>query len=126
MRSTILAFCAVLPTFDMAHAFDIASTFQFPPAGMMSSLHEPFTAPSSRIVKKRTDVYSRVSLGATPGRLTSRRLFSVLPLSATADNGNGSISGHGSIGLSSAASMAVGGPARPGSRHVPCGNPQID
>jgi hypothetical protein len=120
MRSTILAFCAVLPTFDMAHAFDIASTFQFPPAGMMSSLHEPSTAPSSRIVKKRTDVYSRVSLGATPGRLTSRRLFSVLPLSATADNGNGS------IGLSSAASMAVGGPARPGSRHAPCGNPQID
>lgn len=121
MRSTILAFCAVLPTFGMAHAFDIASTFQFPPAGMMSSLHDPANATSPRIVKKqRTDVYSRVSLGATPGRLTSRRLFSGLPLSATGDNG------HGSIGLSSAASMAVGVPARPGSRHAPCGNPQID
>lgn len=121
MRSTILAFCAVLPTFGMAHAFDIASTFQFPPSGMMSSLHEPSNATSSRIVKKqRTDVYSRVSLGATPGRLTSRRLFSALPLSATTDYG------HGSIGRSSAASMAVGGPARPGSHHAPCGNPQID
>ncbi|MDR7222801.1 hypothetical protein [Aminobacter aminovorans] len=115
MRSTILAFCAVLPTFGAAHAFDFASTFQFPPAGMMSSRHEPSNTTSSRIVKKQ-----RVSLGATPGRLTSRHLFGVLPLSATAG------SGHGSIGLSSAASMAIGGPARPGSHHAPCGNPQID
>lgn len=118
MRSTILALCAVLPTFGVAHAFDFASTFQFPPAGMMSSRHEPLDVRTPK--KQRTDVYSSVSLGATPGRLTSRRLFGVLPLSATAD------SGHGSIGLSSAASMAIGGPARPGSRHAPCGNPQID
>jgi hypothetical protein len=121
MRSTILAFCAVLPTFGVAHAFDVASTFQFPPAGMMSSRHEPSNATSSRIGKKqRTDVYSRVSLGATPGRLTSRRLFGILPLSSMADGG------HGSIGLSSAASMAIGDPARPGSRHAPCGGLQTD
>lgn len=116
MRSTILAFCAVLPTFGVAHAFDIASTFQFPPAGMMSSPHEPLNATSSRHAKQRTDVYSRASLGATPGRLTSRRLFGILPMSSTTS----------SIGLSSAASMAIGGPARPGGRHTPCGNPQID
>ncbi|MBT1157017.1 hypothetical protein J1C56_15570 [Aminobacter anthyllidis] len=121
MRSTILAFCAVLPTFGVAHAFDFASTFQFPPAGMMSSRPEPSNATSSRIVKKqRTHVYSRASLGAKPGRLTSHRLFGVLPLSSTFD------SGHGSIGLSSAASMAIGGPARPGGRRAPCGNSQID
>lgn len=117
MRSTLLAFCAVLPTFGAAHAFDIASTFQFPPAGMMPQRHEPLEA-SPTAKKQHTGAYSRVSLGATPGRLTTRRLFGVLPLSADSE--------HGSFGLSSAASMAVGGPVRRGSRHAPCGVPEAD
>jgi len=116
MRSTILAFCAVLPTFGAAHAFDIASTFQFPPAGMMPQRHEPLEA-SPTAKTQHTGAYSRVSLGAKPGRLTSRRLLGFLPLSA-AD------SGRSSFGLSSAASMAIGGGERPANR--PCGGTRND
>lgn len=118
MRPTILAFCAILLTSGGAQAFDLASTFHFPPAGMMSPQE---ATPMPTVKKQRSTFHSTASLGATPGRLASRRLFGSSPLASAAHGKSGF------LGLSSAGSMAIRSEAaRTDGRRVPCGSPETD